>query len=239
MNQRPTQILTAVFLFMCLAAALPDVQAQQIIWADDFDTYPTGENLHGVGGWKGWSNDPTFTAFTTDVQARSAPNSVDIVSNSDLVHEYSITAGVFHYRFYQYIPSNFQGQSYFIMHNQYDDSVATTNWSLQIFFDSSTGLIVDTGASGATTPFVPNQWIQNCIEIDLDADTQNYYYDGHLFYDGSWSNHVSGGGLTSIASANLFANGASSIYYDDMVLASGSCRMRGVRYFLHLPFVQG
>ena len=56
---------------------------------DDFDSYATGQDLHGVNGWKGWFNDPAASASTTDAQARSNPNSVDIVGPSDLVREYS------------------------------------------------------------------------------------------------------------------------------------------------------
>ena len=58
-------------------------------FSEDFDSYATGTSLHGVNGWKGWDNNPGATAYNTDAQARSAPNSVDITSTSDLVHEFS------------------------------------------------------------------------------------------------------------------------------------------------------
>ena len=48
-------------------------------WMDNFDGYAAGQDLQGVGGWKGWFNDPAASASTTDAQALSAPNSVDIV----------------------------------------------------------------------------------------------------------------------------------------------------------------
>ncbi|HUM68752.1 MAG TPA: hypothetical protein PLK31_07905 [Chloroflexota bacterium] len=87
-------------------------------WVDTFDTYPTGANMHGVGGWKGWENNPIFTAFTNDVRARSAPNSLDIASNSDLVREFSgISSGYWIFTAWQYVPSSMVGSSYFIMLN--------------------------------------------------------------------------------------------------------------------------
>ncbi len=58
-------------------------------WSDNFDSYATDLSLHGVGGWKGWGNDSAATAYTRDTQARSTPNSVEIVGASDLVHEYT------------------------------------------------------------------------------------------------------------------------------------------------------
>lgn len=188
-------------------------------WQDNFDSYATGTNLHGVGGWKGWFNDPTFTAFTINAQARSAPNSIDIVSNSDVIHEFSESSGQWVFTAWQYIPGSFVGNSYFIMLNQYDDAGATLNWSVQMLFDSTSGLVIDTGASGASMPYVTNQWVEIRVEIDLIADTQTFYYNGTALYSGTWSGHVSGGGITAIGALSLFANGASSIYYDDMSLS--------------------
>jgi hypothetical protein len=75
-------VLTAALTIAMMASAA----AGAVPWADNFDLYATGANMHAVGGWKGWSNDPTFTAFTTNFQARSAPNSLDIVSNGDMIH---------------------------------------------------------------------------------------------------------------------------------------------------------
>jgi hypothetical protein len=209
--------------------------AAGLIWMDNFDGYAPGASLHGMGGWKGWSNNPAFTALTTDQNAWNAPNSVQILSNSDLVHEFNVTGGLVHFRFYQYIPGNMTGTSYFIMLNQYDDSCATCNWSLQVLHASSTGLIVDTGITGASMPYIPNQWIEVCIEIDLDKDTQAYYYNDQMFYTGTWSQHVSGGGITSIGAVNIFANGATSIYYDDMSLGTGDCSTEFS--YLYLPVV--
>jgi len=207
---------------IALVLVLPLVALASVDWFDDFDSYPTGQDLHGVGGWKGWGNDPTFTAFTTAAQAASAPNSVDIVGNSDLVHEYSgYTSGTWTFGACQYLPSDLEGQTYFILLNQYDDAGATNNWSTQVLFDVLAGTVVDTGASGATAPVVTNQWVPIDIQIDLTQDTQAFYYNGVLFYTGTWSGHVSGGGIPAIGALDLFANGASSAYYDNLSLTAG------------------
>jgi hypothetical protein len=196
--------------------------AGTLSWGDNFDGYATGVSLHGLNGWKGWTNDPTFTAFSSDAQARSAPNSVDILGNADLVQEYGENAGFWVYRASQYIPAGMVGTSYYIMLNQYDDAGATNNWSVQVQFNSSTGLIVDDGVSGATQPYITDQWVDVCLEIDLAQDTQAFYYNGAVFYTGTWSGHVSGGGITAIGAVDLFANGATSVFYDDMYLSPGS-----------------
>jgi hypothetical protein len=192
---------------------------QQEDWFEDWDSYPTGQDMHGVGGWKGWGDDPTWTAFTTDAQARSAPNSIDIEVNADLVHEYAIDDGPWRYTAWQYIPGDFAGTSYFILLNQYDDAGATNNWSTQVHFDSATGLVVAEGAcDGSPLTLVQDQWVEIRVEIDLVADWQQLYYNDQLLGECSWSEGVSGGGITSIGAVDLFANAASSIYYDDLSL---------------------
>jgi hypothetical protein len=40
-----------------------------------------------------------------------------------------------------------------------------------------------------------------------------------LLFSGTWTEEVSGGGILSIAAADMFANGSTSVYYDDMSLA--------------------
>ncbi|GAB4578791.1 MAG: hypothetical protein Fur0022_15280 [Anaerolineales bacterium] len=195
-----------------------DADAPSGLWSDNFDSYPTGQNLHGVGGWKGWNNDPGATAFTTAAQALSAPNSVDIVGAADLVHEYAgATAGQWTYTAWQYIPSTMTGQSYFIILNTYADNGAQ-NWSVQVTFDGATNQVTNTGVSGGTLTLIEDQWVEIRVEIDLDANTQDFYYNNQLLYSGTWTEEVSGGGALNIGAVDLFANNATSVYYDDLSL---------------------
>jgi hypothetical protein len=203
------------------AAGVPAGAPELVDWFEDFDSYPTGQDMHGIGGWKGWGNDPTWTAYTTDVQARSAPNSVDIAVNSDLVHEYAgYTTGIWHYTAWQYIPNDFSGQSYFILLNQYDDPGTNLNWSTQVSFDSTLDVVTAEGlCASQTLPLIHGQWVEIRAEINLDTDWQQFYYDGQLLWECSWTDGVSGDGILNIGAVDLFANGASTIYYDDLSLA--------------------
>ncbi|HNB51816.1 MAG TPA: FixG Ig-like domain-containing protein, partial [Anaerolineales bacterium] len=193
-------------------------------WSDNFDSYPTGQNLHGIGGWKGWGNSAGASASTTAAQALSAPNSVDILGASDLVHEYTgSTTGQWVYTAWQYIPNTATGQTYFILLNQYDDGGSSNNWSTQVCFDTGTNLLYDaigTSCTGTNTlSIVYDQWVEIRVEIDLDADTQSFYYNNQLLYSDTWTGHVSGSGIANIGAVDLFANNASSVYYDDISLA--------------------
>jgi hypothetical protein len=193
---------------------------QLVDWFENFDSYATGSQMHGQGGWKGWGNSAAAGALTTNLYARSAPNSVDILGASDLVHEYSgYTTGFWRYTAWQYIPTGFSGESYFILLNQYDDAGATNNWSTQVHFNAAQNLVIADGVgSGQTLPLIKGQWVEIRVEIDLINDNQEFYYDGQLLYEGSWRDGVSGGGILNIGAVDLFANGASSVYYDDLSL---------------------
>jgi uncharacterized repeat protein (TIGR01451 family) len=189
-------------------------------WFDTFDSYAAGSQIHGQGGWKGWFNDPAAGALVSDLYAHSSPNSVEIVGASDLVHEYAgYTTGTWTYTAWQYIPSGFSGQSYFILLNTYNDQGIDLNWSTQVTFNSATGLVENLGITGGTLPLITDLWVELRVEIDLDSDTQAFFYDDQLLYEGTWTDENSGDGALNIGAVDLFANGASPVYYDDISLA--------------------
>lgn len=189
-------------------------------WADNFDSYGTDLSLHGLGGWKGWGNDPGATAYTRDTYAVSAPNSVEIAGASDLVHEYSgYSTGIWHYTAQQYIPDEFGGETYFILLNQYDDAGATLNWSAQVDFNGASDMVINDGPAGGTLPLIRGVWVEILVEIDLYNNVQRFYYGGDLLFEDSWTEGLSGGGILNIGAVDLFANGATEVYYDDLSLA--------------------
>lgn len=195
-------------------AAVPVLQD----WFENWDSYPTGQSMHGVGGWKGWANSPGATAYTTDVQRISLPNSVNITAASDLVHEYAITSGQWIYTAWQFVPTDFSGTSYFILLNTYNDAGIGLNWSTEVAFDSVTNQVSNDGPAGGVLPLRKGQWVKLEVQIDLDADTQAFYYGDDLLFQGSWKDGMSGGGVDVIQAVDLFANFASPVYYDDLSL---------------------
>ena len=217
------------------------VQAgQHVVWDEDFEGYVSGQDLHGINGWKGWDNDPGVSAQVTNAANHTGGGrlSVDIEGPADLVREYANefgateNSGQWVYRAWQFVPSNMSGKSYFIMQNTYDDG-GPYNWSVTVHHDVARGTIqADYG--GEELPLFTDEWISIRIEIDLDTDLdpeglQSYYYDGIPLYESvSWSDGIRNGnpGLVQIGSVDLFANGATSTYYDDLELEhlNVSCR---------------
>ena len=105
------------------------------------------------------------------------------------------------------------------MLNTYTDSGANDSWSVQVF-DASTG-VVHSDNDAHELPLIKGRWVKLHVEIDLNNDLQRFYYDGQLLYEKSWSCGVQGCGAINIGAVDLFANGASPIYYDDLRLAQG------------------
>jgi hypothetical protein len=189
-------------------------------WEDNFDSYALGSSMHGQGGWKGWDNDPLWTAYVSDDEARSGPHSVDIVADADLVHEYSIISGVWTYTAWQFIPDDFEGLSYFILLSDYTDGAGQNNkWAVQLGFDSNTGEVISEHG-GESLPYTTGEWIEIRVEIDLDSDWMEIYYEDDLLEEKAYTSSVNndGSGFLKIAAVDLFANLATSVYYDDLSL---------------------
>lgn len=204
-------------LVICIAALTAPVFAISILWSEDWDSYSTGQNMHGINGWKGWDNDPTWTAYTSNVQYFSAPNSIAIAGASDLVYEFpNYGNNVLVFTTQMFVPSDFTGASYFILMNIYVDG-SPYDWLTQVRFSSSSNLVIDDMGVG-TLPLIKDQWVEISVETDMASDTQKFYYGGNLLYNHDW------GGLhdmISIDAINLFANGSSPVYYDDLSIAKG------------------
>jgi len=189
-------------------------------WSDDFNSYTLGQYLDGTpddGEWKGWDNDPTFGAYVSDTYSLSSPHSVEIEDTSDLVHEYiGYTSGKWRYIAWQYIPEDHVGETGFMLLNRYSDG-GDNSWSTQLRFNSATN-VVHSDNDGNELPLITGEWIEIRIDINIDDDVQKIYYGGDLLVEKSWKDGVTGGGDPNIGAADLFANSAGPIYYDDMSL---------------------
>jgi hypothetical protein len=203
-------------------------------WFENFDSYELDSGLHGQGGWKGWDDDPAFDAPVSDAQSRSATQSVDISGSADLVHELPrhSTSSSLAMSAWQYIPAEFQSGgddqfagSYFILLNTYEDGGPHEegHWSVQMQFDSNDGMLKVYHGDGLNTidvPYITDRWVKIEAIVDLENDWTQVYYDDTLITEYGWTGGVlgDGGGAADIAAVDLFANGSSSVFYDDLVL---------------------
>ena len=205
-----------------------DFEGDPAFFSENFDSYGAGTQMHGTNGWKGWEQDSLAGALVTNLQSHSPDNSLAVEGFTDLVHEFNLTSGQWTISAWQYIPTGFSGESYFIALNTYDESVGAYNWSLQIKFDSATGTVTnDGGFNGGTAALVTGQWVELRLELDLDADTGAFFYNGTQLYSGIWSEQLEDSDnptppQAAFGALDLFANEASEIYYDDIKIVKVS-----------------
>ncbi|MEO7793315.1 MAG: hypothetical protein ABIV06_00965 [Thermoanaerobaculia bacterium] len=193
-------------------------------WIEHFDTYTTGSEMIGQGGWEGWAGSATVGALTSATQLRSAPNSIDVLGDTDLVHQYAgYTSGVWTYTAYLYLPAGETGKTYFILLNTYPATVFG-HWSVQLCFDGAAGVLRDdlagTCVAPSTTTLVRDQWVEIRVIADLTANTQTVFYNSVLFYTAPWSTHLGPEGAISLRAVDLFGNNAGSAFWDDLSLSN-------------------
>jgi hypothetical protein len=193
-----------------------------IVWEENWDSYSNGQDVHGVGGWKGWDNDSDYSAKVTNNQSRSSPNSIDIRGNADLVREYDgLSSGTWTFTDYIYVPSDFEGLSYFILLSKYEDGGGQegNEWALQVRFDSTTQEVV-AEHDGEILPLITDEWVEMRVEIDLEADWFECYYGGDLLQEKEWTATPNNDfqGILNIGAIDLFANGATTVYHDDLTI---------------------
>ena len=200
--------LRVVVVVLAIVGVSPVAPAQE--FAEDFESYAAGSEMHGQGGWKGWDNVAGAGAPASSTYAYSGSNSVEIIGSADLVHEFDISGGRWLVSAMQYIPSGTTGNTYFILLNTYNDG-GPYDWSVQWNIDLATGVInLDLGSG--TANIVYDQWVELKCIINLDENTIDEYYNGELISTHQWDDNVNG----TLQCIDLYGNGASSVYYDDI-----------------------
>jgi len=186
-------------------------------WSDNFDSYQLGP-LHGQGGWEGWNGSPEATAYVSDAYSLSSPNSVEIQPTSDCVQQFDdVNAGQWVFTGWVYVPTGATGEQYWILLNAYP-TVGNYSWSLQVLFNMTQNVVVDYNDTTASRPLIRDQWVELRVEIDFAADLQIVYYNGDQFIMKGWTSGVEPGGALDLAALDLYSNGASAIYWDDLWL---------------------
>jgi hypothetical protein len=192
-------------------------------WYESFDIYEDGQFLDGTdddGGWEGWDDVTEAGAYVTSDYYLTPPHSVDIVGGTDLIHQFEgYTTGRWNFSCWVYIPGDsFEGVSAYIMLSRYFHGGGNegNRWVFQPYMDSFSETVYTD--AGDELPLVFDRWVQWFCEIDLDSDFYTLYYDGEVLEAKEWTagpfdNYD---GDLNIGCLDLYANGATSVYYDDI-----------------------
>jgi hypothetical protein len=202
-------------------------------WFEGFENYAAGEPLHGTCGWTGWDDDASHAGIVTDAEASHGLNAVEIAGDADLVNSWGPSGDPFDGRLVgacsvrQYIPDDFTSAgaepyhgSFFLLLDTYNHG-GPYHWSAALGADSGEQVIRVHHGDGTNTidvPYETDRWVPIQIIIDLENDWTRVYYDDEFVTEYSWTGGVTGdgAGAPDIAAVDLFANGSSPIYYDDL-----------------------
>jgi hypothetical protein len=186
-------------------------------FTENFDSYAPGSGVSGQGGWQLW--DPfSPDAFVDSSRSVSAPNSLRLDGGSDVVKLMNVTSGKWRLTAQTFFPSNAPTTGYLIALNTFPYT-GLNSWSIEMSFDHITGMVSDYASPISGTPAVRDAWIPVRVEIDLDADLFNIWYNNiQIVTDRPWSTNISTGGAVRIQCWDLYASGAGNgaLFYDNI-----------------------
>ncbi|MBP1673064.1 MAG: hypothetical protein H6Q25_879 [Bacteroidetes bacterium] len=198
-------LLFTGMLFACVA-----MQAQTIIFQENFDTYTAGDKIAVVNtNFTTWSAAPggSEDATISAEQAASPSNSLKIVSGNDCVFPIAnFTTGEYVIEFDYYVPSTGTGAYFNVLHNFAGTS---SEWALECYF-SNTGtgyLKVGKAADGEISFTYPsNQFFHMYIKIDLTEDEAKMEINNNQIH--TWPYHYQANdttGLVQLGGVNFFS----------------------------------
>ena len=181
---------------------------------EDFDSYKAGEYLgtESNGLWTTWTNatgTPEDT-YVTDQFSFSPDNCIQLVSGgvTDVILPLGDeNSGSWTLSYMMYVEQGY-GAYFNLLHFF---SAAASNWAVQVYFNASGdgSLVVGSGASldpGTTFVYPTGSWFEVKVNIDVDGDVAELYFDDAPIYSWTWSEGSTGLSNT-IAALNLYPNG--------------------------------
>lgn len=188
-------------------------------FSDNFDSYQAGTGIAGQGSWLLWDPISTDATVVNNVSS-SAPNSLRLDAASDVVQVLDVTSGKWRISMDTYIPLNNNfGIGYFIGLNTFAIPSGPYNWSLQIQFNAATGMVRNVDdVLGLSEPIVYDTWVPLVVEVDLDNDRHNVWYNNvQITTDRSWTDGASGLGTLRIQCWDFYSQSLNDFYYDNIV----------------------
>jgi hypothetical protein len=212
-------LLFTGILFACVA-----MQAQNIIFQDNFDSYAVGGKLAALNtNFTTWSAAPGGAEDgTISIEQASSPsNSVKIITGNDLVFPIAnYTTGEYVLEFDYYVPSTGTGAYFNVLHS-FDGS--TSEWALECYFyNTGTGYLMVGGSAALDISFnyPVDQWFHVYIQIDLTNDETIMKVNGTDVH--TWPFHYTPTettGLTQLGGMDFFSaappSGTDGTYFID------------------------
>ena len=212
-------LLFSGILFACIA-----MQAQTIVFQENFDTYNVGDKIAAVNtNFTTWSAAPGTAEDGTisDEQAASPSNSLKIVGGNDVVFPIAnFTSGEYVVEFDYFVPTTGTGAYFNVLHNF---AGSTSEWALECYFyPNGTGYLMVGGSAAdqITFTYPSDQFFHVYIKVDLTEDEAKLEINSNQVH--TWPFHytpTATTGLTQLGGVNFYAASPSSssngTYYVD------------------------
>ena len=203
-------------------------------FTDDFESYPLGE-ICGMNGWEEWNGSVDVCASVTDEQASSGTQSLVLVGavggnngqGDDTVQLFDVNEGQWTFSCQTYVPDDASGEASIILLNTYPAAV-NSDWSVVVALNADLGTVADFNGT-LLAALKKGEWVEFRTEIDLAADTCDYYYGDEYMGQLSWTGGIQAGGQPRIQCLDLYGGepgtGTTGTYIDDVALvpAGGGC----------------
>jgi hypothetical protein len=199
-----------------------------VVWSDNFDSYTLGQLLDGTSDDGGWNlcgcPYQSDGAYVVDDQFLSSPHSVEIAGYTDIIHEFTgINSGVWTFSDWIYIPTDSTCVSAICLDSYHP--IPWDDWNLMrqlgVIFNGEDGT-VECLPSAPPLTLIKGQWVELRVEIDLEADWLECYYDNELLIEKKWTDDIFPGykgyrNLACLTISYTLANGPIEIphYHDD------------------------
>ncbi len=234
-------LMKKFYLMISLLMLTGLLQAQTVLFSDNFDSYTAGQRLCSQNNtdWTTWSNAPGTSedAYVSSEQAYSGVNSLKIAGTNDIIYRFSNqTSGVFDIEFRYFVPSSGNG-AYFNIQHYYNPGV---EWAFECFlYNSGSGYVT---INGANTNFnIPaDAWFPVKVHVDLDNNSATLTVNGVDVI--TWPfNYTSDNtsGICQLGSVNFYAGapGTGTVqgtyYVDDFVFTEVTAANDG--HFVFTP----
>ena len=202
------------------------LQAQTVIFSDNFDSYTAGQQLctQNNTDWTTWSNAPGTAedAYISTEQAVSGSNSLKIEGSSDIMYLFNNqTTGAFEIDFNYYVPSEGNGAYFNIQHYTQPGQ----DWAFECrFHNNGMGFLLQNGELSYFS-YPADTWFPIKVRIDLDNDSLAIILNGESVETWPFSYTDSGdSGICQLGLLNFFAGSAmpntpGTYYVDDFVFS--------------------